>query len=83
MECLLQYLDDFDDLFGMLALAAERARQFVKAVILMSATLCVQASGIYLALKQPPLALGAVSLLSAGLLYRAAVSHSGKPVTAN
>jgi len=83
MECLLQYLDDLDDFLGMLALAAERIRQFVRTVVLMSVALCVQLFGIFLALTQPPLALAAVFLLSAGLLYRAAVSHTSKPLTAN
>jgi hypothetical protein len=75
MECLLQYLDDLDDFVGILALAAERMRQFVRTAILVSVTLCVQLFGIFLALTQPPLALAAVSLLSVGLLYRAAVNN--------
>jgi hypothetical protein len=83
MECLLQYLDDLDDFVGMLALAAERVRQFAKALVLVSVTLCVQLFGIFLALTQPPLALAAVSLLSVGLLYRAAVIGTGRPLPAN
>ncbi|HLU06166.1 MAG TPA: hypothetical protein VKZ91_06390 [Woeseiaceae bacterium] len=83
MECLLQYLDELDDFLGMFALAAERIRQFVRALVLVSVTLCVQLFGIFLALTQPPLGLAAVSLLSAGLLYRAAVNHTGKPLTAS
>jgi hypothetical protein len=35
-----------------------------------------------LALIQPPLALAVVSLLAVGLLYRAAVNHTTRPVTA-
>ena len=80
MECLLQYLDDIDDFIGMLALAAERVRRLVKAAILVGATLCAQVFGILLALTQPPLALAAVTLISVGLLYRAAVNHTTKPV---
>lgn len=83
MECLLQYLDDLDDFVGMLALAAERIRQFVRAVVLVSLALCVEVFGIFLALTQPPLALAAVSLVSVGLLYRAAVTHTGNPLSAN
>jgi hypothetical protein len=83
MECLLQYLDDLDDFLGLLALAAERIRQFVRAVVLVSVTLCVQLFGIFLALTQPPLALAAVTLLSVGLLYRAAVNHTSKPLASN
>jgi hypothetical protein len=83
MECLLQYLDDLDDFLGLLALAAERIRQFVRAVVLVSVTLCVQLFGIFLALTQPPLALAAVTLLSVGLLYHAAVNHTSKPLASN
>jgi apolipoprotein N-acyltransferase len=81
MECLLQYLDDLDDFAGMLALAAERIRQLLKAVALMCITLCVQLFGVVLALTQPPLALAAASLLSVGLLYRAVVNHTTRPIT--
>ena len=81
MEFLLQYLDDLDDFVGMFALAAERTRRTVKAVLVMSVTLAVQLFRVMLALTQPPLALAVVSLLAVGMLYRAAVNHTTRPVT--
>jgi hypothetical protein len=82
MEFLLQYLDDLDDFVGMFALAAERIRRTVKALLLMSATLAIHLFGVMLALIQPPLALALVSLLAVGMLYRAAVNHTTRAVTA-
>jgi hypothetical protein len=81
MEFLLQYLDDLDDFVGMFALAAERIRRMVKALLLMSVSLAIQLFGVILALIQPPLALAVVSLLAVGMLYRAAVNHPPKTVT--
>ena len=82
MEFLLQYLDDLDDFVGMFALAAERIRRTVKGLLLVSVTLAIQLFGVMLALIQPPLALAVVSLLAVGMLYRAAVNHTTKAVTA-
>jgi hypothetical protein len=75
MECFLQYLDDLDDFVGMLALAAERVRRVLKAIMLTCVTIGLQVFGVALALTQPPLALAAVSLVAVGILYRAAVNH--------
>jgi hypothetical protein len=80
MEVLLQYLDDLDDFVGMFALAAERIRHAVKAVVLLCLTVAVQLLGVVLALTQPPLALAAVSLLAVGMLYRAAVTGTARAV---
>ena len=81
MEVLLQYLDDLDDFAGMFALAAERIRHAVKALVLLCVTVAVQLFGLVLALTQPPLALAMVSLLTVGMLYRAAVSRTIGAVT--
>ena len=75
MECLLQYLDDLDDFVGMFALAAERIRRVLKAIVLMCVTVGLQLFGVALALAQPPLALAAVSLVAVAMLYRAVVNH--------
>lgn len=82
MEFLLQYLDDLDDFVGMLALAAERIRRAVKVLLLTCVTLAIQLFGVVLALTQPPLALAVISLLAVGMLYRAAVNHTTRAVTA-
>jgi hypothetical protein len=73
MERFLQYLDDLDDFVGALALAAERLRRAVKAMVVMAVSVGFQMFGIMLALSKPPLALAVVSLLTVGMLYRAAV----------
>jgi hypothetical protein len=82
MECLVQYLDDLEDFVGMCALAAERIRRAIKALVLMAATLGIQLCGVMLAWTQPPLALAVVSLLAVGVLYRAAVNHTTKALPA-
>jgi len=82
MECLLQYLDDLDDFVGMFALAAERIRRVLKAIVLMCVTIGLQLFGVALALTQPPLALAAVSLVAVAMLYRAVVNHPVRAVPA-
>ena len=70
MERLLQYLDEVDDLIGVIALCAERIRNvayFVASAILFLAAVL---GGIALALSSPALALAIVSLLTILLLYR-------------
>ncbi|MGH8167391.1 MAG: hypothetical protein ACREQ1_09135 [Woeseiaceae bacterium] len=78
MEFLLQYLDDFDDLIGAIALVAERLRRLVKALILTSVMFALLLFGVMLSLTQPPLALAVISLLAVGMLYRAVVNHTVK-----
>lgn len=80
MECLAQYLDDLEDLFFAAALAGERLRRAVKALIVAGLTLSGLALGIVLALRQPPIALAVVSLLIVTLLYRATVSEPRRPI---
>jgi hypothetical protein len=82
MECLLQYLDDLDDFLGVLALAAERIRRTLNAIVLVCVSIGLQLFGVALALSQPPLALAAVSLLAVGMLYRAVVNHPPRSVPA-
>lgn len=74
MECLLQYLDEIDDLAGVVGLALESIRRAIRAAIVLSLAVGVQSLGIMLALTRPPLALAAVSLLCAVALYRAVVN---------
>jgi len=78
MECLLQYLDEFDDVLGTLALVRERILAAVRATLVMALSVGLQLSGIMLALSKPPLALAVASLLAVAMLYRAAVH---RPVT--
>lgn len=81
MECLMQYLDDLEDVICALALAAGRIRRAAKSLLVLALSLAVQILIVLLALTQPPLALAVVSLLSVALLYRAVISHPGRAAT--
>lgn len=70
MECLLQYLDDLDDLFGIAGLAWERLRRGLLKLLAMVMTTVVAAAGIWLALLHPPIALATSTVLFVILLYR-------------
>ena len=75
MECIIQYMDDLEDLFYAVALRFERIRRALGLFVLAILTVALQAGTFILALVQPPLALAVASLLSVGMLYRAAVYH--------
>lgn len=70
MECLLQYLDDLDDLFGALGLVWERLRRALLSIVYSAMVLTVAAAGVVLALLHPPLALATSTMLFVILLYR-------------
>ncbi len=76
MERLLQYLDDLDDLWGMLGLIKERLRRFAYTLFsyLLLGTGAI--AGAWLALHHPPLALATSILLFLTLLYRSVTSPS-------
>jgi len=76
MECLVQYLDDLEDLFYAVALKAERIRQAIQFFLLMAASAALQVLGILIALWNPPLAVAVVSLLLVGMLFRAVLGDS-------
>lgn len=78
MECLLQYLDDLDDLVGMAGLAMERARRWLIALCFWLALGAGATAGIALALIHPPIALATSILLFVTLLYRSATSPAAK-----
>ncbi len=74
MERLVQLLDDFDDLFSMVGLVAERLRNVCFSLLFTCVTLAVQVGGVLLALSHPPLALAMVVILFAILLYSSVTS---------
>jgi membrane protein YdbS with pleckstrin-like domain len=76
MEVLVQYLDDLEDLFYAAALKAERILQAFRFFLFMAASAILQLFGIFIALKNPPLAVAAASLLLVGMLFRAVVTFS-------
>ena len=70
MECLLQYLDDLDDLFGIVGLVWERLRRAMLRLLAVLMTTVVAGAGMWLALLHPPIALATSTVLFVVLLYR-------------
>jgi len=76
MERLLQYLDDLDDLYGMVGLIKERLRRFIYALFSYLVLSAGAIAGVWLALRHPPLALATSILLFVMLLYRSVTTPS-------
>lgn len=74
MECLVQLLDDLDDLVSSIGLARERIRSLGVLLVLAIASIALWGGGILLAIQHPPLALAAAMLMFTILLYRAVTS---------
>jgi len=70
MECMLQYLDDIDDLIGAFGLLYEGLRRLALAFAALAISLTCIVSGVVLALAHPPIALATCILLLVTLLYR-------------
>ena len=70
MERILQYLDDLDDLYGMLGLVIERVRYAVARLLSLVALFAVAVTGAFIAVLNAPVALATVILLLVALLYR-------------
>ena len=69
MECLIQFLDDIEDLIFGIALKMERIRSAAMTIAILIASLLLQGASILLALYRPPLAIALAALLCAGLIY--------------
>jgi len=78
MECLLQYLDDLDDLYGAFGLVWERLRRTLFKMVSFGMLLAVAAGGIELALAHPPIAMATSTMLFVILLYRSVTVPSRK-----
>ncbi len=76
MECFLRYLDDLDDLYGMVGLINERLRRLFFALVSCSLVGTGALAGMWLATLHPPLALATSILLFVTLLYRSVTSPS-------
>lgn len=85
MERLLQYLDDLDDLYGVLGLLTERLREFAWLIGRIVGSAVLAAAGVLVALNKPPLGLAVAMLLFVWLLYRAVTQpiNSEKPLTSD
>ena len=71
MERFLLYLDDLDDLYGMVGLIRERLRRLVFGLISYSLLGIGAVAGAWLALSHAPIAVATAVLLFVTLLYRA------------
>ena len=76
MERLLQYLDDLDDLYGMVGLIVERLRRFTFALFSCLTLSAGALAGAWLATLHAPIALATSILLFVTLLYRSVTSPS-------
>jgi hypothetical protein len=77
----MQWLDDLDDLIGVIGLFRERIRRFLLTTSLLAMSLLAQIAGVLLALRHPPLALATAMLLFVTLLYRSVTgprAHFGR-----
>lgn len=70
MECLLQTLDDLDDLYGAVGLVWERLRRGLLKLLVVIMVTAVAGAGMWLALLHPPIALATSTILFVILLYR-------------
>jgi membrane protein implicated in regulation of membrane protease activity len=77
VERFLLYLDDIDDLFGMLALMGERLRNLFIAATSLLMMLAVTILAAMLAYELPTIALAIAIVLLATLLYRAVTRPPG------
>lgn len=70
MERLLQYMDDLDDLVGVVGLSIEPIRRLALKLLALAAGVLALAGGFLLALSYPGVALGVGLLLLMILAYR-------------
>jgi hypothetical protein len=70
VEKLLQYLDDLDDLFGVVGLITERLRNVIWLVVFLALGGIAAYGAVMLALTEPPLALAMAVMLFVILMYR-------------
>lgn len=72
MERILLWLDDLDDLYGIIGLLSERLFRSMTKLLRLATLLSVSACGVFAALTKPPLGLAVAILLFVFLLYRSA-----------
>ena len=78
MECLLQYLDNLDDLYGVAGLLWERVRRALFMLFAALMVFVVAGAGIWLALQHPPVAAATSTVLFVTLLYRSVTAPTLK-----
>jgi len=82
MERLLQYMDDIDDLIGMMGLVYEQLRRILATITTLAVLTISIGAGVQLAVWHPPVALATSLLLFVTLLYRSVTAPTNKPLRA-
>jgi len=82
MECIVQYLDDLEDLIYAFALKWERIRSKLRFTMFVVAAVSLQMFGILLALSEPPLAMALAAVLVLCLLNHGVVLRGTGQATA-
>ena len=80
MECLIQYLDDLDDLYYAVALVMEKIRLAVRMTVTVALAAIIPVCGVMLALAAPLLGLAAIFMSLSVLLYCATVRGQAGPL---
>ena len=70
----MQWFDDLDDLVAAVGLLSERIRKIFIALFFLAVSLLLPTAGVLLALRHPPLASAAATLMAVALLYRSATA---------
>ena len=78
MECLLQYLDDLDDLYGAAGLLWENTRRALISLSALCMLLAVAGGAMWLATQHPPVGLATSTILFVIFLYRSVTTPTLK-----
>lgn len=78
MECLIQYLDELEDLFFAIALVAEKIRRALQAIMILCLLVAISFCAVLLALHAPTLAMAAAFLCVTALLYSAVTGNPSR-----
>ena len=70
MECLLQYWDDLDDLYGTVGLLAERLRRVAIHTLVLGLYAGCLTVAVHIARNDPPLAVAIILNLVVVLMHR-------------
>ena len=76
MERFIQYLDNLEDAYFVVALLAERIRRILLVLGAIAITAVVATLGVVLALSQPPIGFSVAALLTVTVLYRSATANT-------
>ena len=76
MERFIQYLDNLEDAYFVVALLAERIRRILLVLGAIAITAAMATLGVVLALSEPPIGFAVAALLTVTVLYRSATANT-------